>query len=945
MSRIKLLIVALLYFAGVQQVEAQSDIEVTDSISNEWGDGSGGGFNPSIPSEPVTELTLSHTAIAIAGGESFKLKAQVNSMAGNKNVVWSDSNDGIAYMLSDGTVFGMKAGTTTVTASSASNPEITASCSVTVTSDYVAPSSGWIMPWGKEEAWNMKYLYFEQADYKEPPIDRNGKTWKDLDYDDSAWRTLTGPMGSSDIRYSTYNYQWEGEYNCFCLRRTFILQAVENGTYSFSIQHDDDIIVYLNGLEVINSTGYTNESVKTYTISSEYFVSGKNQLAIFIKQNFGGAFLDYALYFEKKTKPSEEFDIGFLPDVPFEFFYDAELYDEATQTIPNHEAAKLAGYNLKLTANIPSYNNGNHLSIENRCEGYIDKWNKGAAESGAYFYRSGSDCMTIVCRVKPQKATDNTSDLIANRGGGYNYMFRVGDQDRFFLHTGTAYQVSRSMELPDNDEPQVLAVRVDGAGDFIQLDNFTTGESKRISGVNWGGSGNVMKFFYNDYSEYYTGDVYWMYYSKEFVSDNELQNLLSYGGVKPKYTITYIIDGDVYKTVKFAEGTVISPEPEPVKEGYTFSGWSEVPATMPAHDITVTGSFTANTYKITYMVDGEVYKTVDVIYGTAITPVEEPQKEGYTFSGWSEVPATMPAHDITVTGSFTANTYKITYLLDGKVYKQVAAKCGDIITPEPEPVKEGYTFSGWEREPLIMPAADVRVTGSFSVNYYKITYILDGEVYMTKVYAYKEEITPVEAPAKEGHTFSGWEGLPETMPTEDLTVTGHYTKNSYKLTYYVDVKRYKSLTLEYGDTITPEPEPTKEGYTFSGWKGLPETMPAKNVTVTGNFTVNTYKITYMVDGEVYATVDVKYGTTITPVEEPQKEGYTFSGWSEIPETMPAHDITVTGSFAYTNIASITTEVVFNVYSLNGTLLYKNVSDIKDIPKGLYIINGRKVLIK
>ena len=406
-----------------------------------------------------------------------------------------------------------------------------------------------------------------------------------------------------------------------------------------------------------------------------------------------------------------------------------------------------------------------------------------------------------------------------------------------------------------------------------------------------------------------------------------------------------MVDGEVYETVDVIYGTAITPVEEPQKEGYTFSGWSEVPATMPAHDITVTGSFTANTYKITYMVDGEVYKTVDVIYGTAITPVEEPQKEGYTFSGWSEVPATMPAHDITVTGSFTANTYKITYLLDGKVYKQVAAKCGDIITPEPEPVKEGYTFSGWEREPLIMPAADVRVTGSFSVNYYKITYILDGEVYMTKVYAYKEEITPVEAPAKEGHTFSGWEGLPETMPTEDLTVTGHYTKNSYKLTYYVDVKRYKSLTLEYGDTITPEPEPTKEGYTFSGWKGLPETMPAKNVTVTGNFTVNTYKITYMVDGEVYATVDVKYGTTITPVEEPQKEGYTFSGWSEIPETMPAHDITVTGSFAYTNIASITTEVVFNVYSLNGTLLYKNVSDIKDIPKGLYIINGRKVLIK
>ena len=57
-----------------------------------------------------------------------------------------------------------------------------------------------------------------------------------------------------------------------------------------------------------------------------------------------------------------------------------------------------------------------------------------------------------------------------------------------------------------------------------------------------------------------------------------------------------------------------------------------------------------------------------------------------------------------------------------------------------------------------------------------------------------------------------------------------------------------------------------------------------------------YKLTYIVDGEVYKTYDVEYGATITPEAEPTKEGYTFSGWSEIPETMPAHDVTVTGTF-------------------------------------------------
>ena len=72
----------------------------------------------------------------------------------------------------------------------------------------------------------------------------------------------------------------------------------------------------------------------------------------------------------------------------------------------------------------------------------------------------------------------------------------------------------------------------------------------------------------------------------------------------------------------------------------------------------VKGTLTINpgVYKLIYKVDGEVYKTYDVVYGTAITPEAEPTKEGYTFSGWSEIPTTMPAHDVTVTGTFTLDT-------------------------------------------------------------------------------------------------------------------------------------------------------------------------------------------------------------------------------------------------------------------------------------------------
>ena len=124
-------------------------------------------------------------------------------------------------------------------------------------------------------------------------------------------------------------------------------------------------------------------------------------------------------------------------------------------------------------------------------------------------------------------------------------------------------------------------------------------------------------------------------------------------GEPQSYTLTYIVDGVVYKTYVLEEGQAITPEANPSKEGYTFSGWSEIPETMPAKDVTVTGSFTINKYKLTYMVDGEVYKSYEIEYGAPITPEAVPIKEGYDFSGWDNVPETMPAHDVTVSASFT----------------------------------------------------------------------------------------------------------------------------------------------------------------------------------------------------------------------------------------------------------------------------------------------------
>ena len=394
-----------------------------------------------------------------------------------------------------------------------------------------------------------------------------------------------------------------------------------------------------------------------------------------------------------------------------------------------------------------------------------------------------------------------------------------------------------------------------------------------------------------------------------------------------KYKLTYTVDGAEYKTFAVEYGATITPESEPAKEGYTFSGWSEIPETMPAHDVTVTGSFSINKYKLTYTVDGAEYKTFAVEYGATITPEAEPAKEGYTFSGWSEIPETMPAHDVTVAGTFSINKYKLTYTVDGAEYKTFELEYGATITPESEPTKEGYTFSGWSEIPETMPAHDVTVAGTFSINKYKLIYTIDGEEYKSYEVEYGATITPEPTPTKEGYTFSGWSEIPERMPAHDVIVTGTFTINKYSLIYLFDGEEYRIIVMEYNSTINTETEPTKEGYTFAGWflengDTIPETMPAHDLTVVAKFVPNTYQLTYMIGEEVYKIVTYEYGADIIPESQPEGDYVTFE-WTDLPQTMPAHDVVVYAKFTTAVMdMSIKTHQDAQYYSLDGQRMAK-----------------------
>ena len=185
---------------------------------------------------------------------------------------------------------------------------------------------------------------------------------------------------------------------------------------------------------------------------------------------------------------------------------------------------------------------------------------------------------------------------------------------------------------------------------------------------------------------------------------------------------------------------------------------------------------------------------------------------------------------------------------------------------------------------------------------------LDGIYAKQIVQAGEKAITAPADPTREGYTFIGWDkAIPATMPAENMTLTAQWRINQYTITFDTDGgSAIAPITQGYGTAITAPAAPTKTGYTFAGWNGaIPATMPAENMTIKANWTVNQYTITFNTDGgSAIDPITQDYGTAITAPAAPTKTGYTFAGWDKtIPATMPAEDLTLTARWTACNHAN------------------------------------------
>ena len=402
------------------------------------------------------------------------------------------------------------------------------------------------------------------------------------------------------------------------------------------------------------------------------------------------------------------------------------------------------------------------------------------------------------------------------------------------------------------------------------------------------------------------------------------------------YTYVYdanggeFIDGETLKSFVYKYGDTPAEFKEiPVMTGHEFTCWDiEAPATV-TEDLTFKAEYSVGKYTVKFVDSkGNTLYEDTFDYGEEIT--EEYIPDGYKSDAWTfedgvkvKFPFTLE-DDVVITASEDANVYKVTFLVDGKVYEEYEIASGNaVVVPEENPKdKIGYKFEMWDPAPegQYVDEEDLVFDAIFVKGEYTLSFDTDGGTAVDSITALYEDpiadkLPGENATSKKGHTFIGWDTkLPETMPGEDTTIKAKWNPEMYTIIFDTDGgSKVDPMVVTYGQTVIAPEAPTKEGFEFIGWS--PE-LPTKMDDIGDNGAIMTVTAIWSeLDTRDDLVVDANGGTYADgtsiknhkfntgdlvdgAIEEPTREGYEFDGWDGLDAEgkMPAGDTTITAKW-------------------------------------------------
>ena len=362
------------------------------------------------------------------------------------------------------------------------------------------------------------------------------------------------------------------------------------------------------------------------------------------------------------------------------------------------------------------------------------------------------------------------------------------------------------------------------------------------------------------------------YIVKNIVAD---QKITVTGVSIDKHTVTYMVNGQVYSTVQADYNSLLAEPTSPEKAGETFKGWSDTnriwnfATDKVISDITLYAVWEGEAFTVTPAQNGEGYTvnstdntsvtyggnytfTITIadhynadnmkVYANGILLIGTKSGNAYTF----KVDNILINQVITVTG-VELDKHTVTYMVNGQVYSTVQADYNSLLAEPTSPEKAGETFKGWSDTNRIWNFATDKVTSDIT-----LYAVWEGETFT---------VTPAQN--GEGYTVDSTDNTNVTYGgnyTFTVTIADHYNADNMKV--------YANGIFLIG---------TKSGnaYTFK----VENILINQVITVTG-VSIDKHTVTYMVNGQVYSTVQADYNSLLAEPTSPEKAGETFKGWSD-----------------------------------------------------------------
>lgn len=359
----------------------------------------------------------------------------------------------------------------------------------------------------------------------------------------------------------------------------------------------------------------------------------------------------------------------------------------------------------------------------------------------------------------------------------------------------------------------------------------------------------------------------------------------------------YLLSAKIYQDSVWTDSLNYGDQlilPTPSRKGYRFAGWSNHPEYMPDYDVELSAQWIPVTYRLSVVGNGDTLLSRDYLYRDIVDKLPDFQLDGYTFLGFtSDVPVSMPDSDVVLTAVFQANKHLLRVVVDGDTIASDTFPYGASLSmndylPLPD---EGYLFQWISDTISSMPDYDVTLSGTFVRQQYELRISDDDSLYLDTLYLFGDSIKLV-APIKHGYRLTNWTDLPSVMPAHPVDFSLEWSHETHWLSLSIETTEFFSASYFYGDTITYPSFPDSTNYRLYWSVDLPVVMPDSDLSVSGEW--NLYKFRFLADYGIGSSVSDYYqsGDSIRSVMVPEREGFSFDGWSpEIPELMPDSDFT------------------------------------------------------